>query len=211
MVRCCAQVGQTHAPHWVSKPSITSVRPSYNSSLPPTFSLPALSLLNSLRSFCQTFLSFHSFLVLAFPCSMELRGLCVLPSNAPALSKSDSAVTNRVLQEQSGNKQHSFDGGRTSRKRSSSSSAEKLCSQSLGGRYFTGNLATRLSGEKSEEQINYEFKKVWDLVQRCETYQKYRDRQPTSDKDREQKWPDNLEKAFFRGILDYSTYCFYDC
>lgn len=124
---------------------------------------------------------------------------CVLPSNAPALSEAGSTIPSRVLQERSGNRRHGYAAGSSSWKRLPSSPVENLYSHSLGGGYFTGNLASQLSGEKSEEQIEKEARKLIHLVECCEKYQKYRERQPTNAKEKEQKWPDVLEHAFFRG------------
>jgi transcriptional enhancer factor len=130
---------------------------------------------------------------------------CVLPSNAPALPDPADTIPSRVLQERSGNRGHGYVDGSTSWKRSSSASpVENLYSQSLGSNYFTGNIAAQLNGEKSEEQIEFEAKRLWKLLQTCEKYQKYRDRQPTNAKEREQKWPDQLERAFFRGKNPFS-------
>jgi transcriptional enhancer factor len=70
----------------------------------------------------------------------------------------------------------------------------------LGG-YFTGNINSQLDGEKSEVQIEYETKRLMSLLHRCEKYEKYRARQPQTAKDREQRWPDQLEEAFFRGTI----------
>lgn len=175
---------------------------SYISSLPPAFSPVVILLLNSLRSFYQTFLGFHSFPIRTFPSLMELhRRSCVLPSNAPVLPESDQVIPSRVLQERSGNRQHGYPDGSASWKRSPSSPVENLHSQNLSGSYLTGNLGTQLHGEKSEEQIHHETKRLLALLQRCEKYQKYRDRQPQNAKEREQKWPEFLEEAFFRGTL----------
>ncbi|KAJ4357592.1 uncharacterized protein N0V89_002168 [Didymosphaeria variabile] len=74
----------------------------------------------------------------------------------------------------------------------------------LGG-YFTGNLASHFNGDKSEAQIDLETKRLMKLLKACDKYQKYRDRQPsdtTSAKDnKEQRWPDHLEEAFFRALV----------
>jgi hypothetical protein len=69
------------------------------------------------------------------------------------------------------------------------------------GGYFTGNISGQLEGEKSEAQIDYESKKLMSRLHRCDKYVKYRARQPQTAKDREQRWPDNLEEAFFRGTM----------
>ena len=121
---------------------------------------------------------------------------CVLPSNAPALSEPESTIPRRVLRENSGNRGHAYV---DSFKRSPSSPLENVCSQSLGTSYFSGNSGY-LHGEKSDKQINNETKRLWELLQRCDKYQKYRDRQPQPAKEKEQRWPDELEFAFFRGM-----------
>lgn len=123
---------------------------------------------------------------------------CVLPSNAPALSEPDSSIPSRVLQERSANKRHGYPEGSTSWK-PPSSPTENIYSRQLGS-YFAGNIATQLSGEKSEAQIEHETRRLMALLRRCEKYQKYRDRQPQTAKEKEHRWPDYLEEAFFRGM-----------
>ncbi|KAF2798947.1 hypothetical protein K505DRAFT_266604 [Melanomma pulvis-pyrius CBS 109.77] len=123
---------------------------------------------------------------------------CVVPSNAPGLPDPDS-ISRRALKERSGNRRHEYHDG-SSWKREPSP-AENTYPHGQGGSYFTGNLTSQLSGEKSEAQIEYETKRLLGLLDRCEKYQKYRDRQPQNAKEREQKWSDTLERAFFRGLV----------
>jgi transcriptional enhancer factor len=123
---------------------------------------------------------------------------CVLPSNAPALPEPVDSIPSRVLQERSANRRHGY--AEDSAWKCSSSPAENVYSARLGG-YFTGNIGTQLNGEKSEAQVEYETKRLLSLLHRCEKYEKYRARQPQTAKDREQRWPDHLEEAFFRGTI----------
>jgi transcriptional enhancer factor len=129
----------------------------------------------------------------------------VLPSNAPALPEPHSTIPSRVLQERSGNRRHGYPDYSSSWKRPTSP-AENLYSPNTitSSSYFTGNIAAQLHSERSEEQINQETKRLWNLLQRCEKYIKYRDRQPQTAREKkaaekEAKWPDKLEYAFFRG------------
>ncbi|KAJ4292444.1 hypothetical protein N0V90_009106 [Kalmusia sp. IMI 367209] len=122
---------------------------------------------------------------------------CVLPSNAPDLPEPDSSIPSRVLQERSANRRHDYSEGTSSWKRSPSP-IENVYSGRLGG-YFTGNHSSQFHGDKSETQIEIETKKLLKLLRNCEKYTKYRDRQPSTAKDKEQRWPDHLEEAFFRG------------
>lgn len=123
---------------------------------------------------------------------------CVLPSNAPDLSEPDSSIPSRVLQERSANRRHEHVEGASAWKRSPSPT-DNVYSGRLGG-YFTGNLSSsQFHGEKSEAQVESETKRLLRLLRNCDKYTKYRDRQPTTAKDKEQRWPDHLEEAFFRG------------
>ncbi|KAF2737179.1 hypothetical protein EJ04DRAFT_561822 [Polyplosphaeria fusca] len=109
-------------------------------------------------------------------------------------------MQSRVLQERSGNRRHGYADGSASWKRESSP-VENLYSHSLGGSYFTGNVAAQLGNEKSDAQIEHETKRLLSLLKRNDKYQKYRERQPQTKKEKEQKWPDNLEEAFFRALV----------
>jgi len=129
---------------------------------------------------------------------------CVLPSNAPALPESDTYIPSRVLQERSANRRHDYNEDASSCKRSPT----PIYAGRLGG-YFTGNLSSHFNGDKSEAQIDIETKRLMKLLKACDKYQKYRDRQPSdtaSAKDsKEQRWPDHLEEAFFRGKHFHAT------
>lgn len=133
---------------------------------------------------------------------MEFHRSCVLPSNAPALPAPDSTIPSRVLQERSGNRENRYIDDSNTWKREPTSPSENASSvaASYGGSYYPSNLGSQLVCEKSEEQIDRETEKLWTLLQNCEKYRKYRERQPTTAKAREQKWPEPLEYAFFRGI-----------
>ena len=136
---------------------------------------------------------------------MELhRGPYVLPSNAPALPEPHSTIPRAVLQERSGNRRHGYPDFSSQWKRAASPIENKYPPSTVtNSSFFTGSIAAQINGERSEEQINQETKRLWNLLQRCEKYIKYRDRQPQTpkekEKDKEQKWPDKLEYAFFRG------------
>lgn len=140
---------------------------------------------------------------------MELRReSCVLPSNAPALPDSslqEPIIPSRVLQERSGNRRHTDYYGAdvsTSWKHAQSSPTENLYSNGL-RTYFTshGNITSQLNGEKSEDQVNYESAKLWDRLRRSEAYRKYREKQdPNDPKQQDQRWPEHMEYAFFRGL-----------
>jgi transcriptional enhancer factor len=126
---------------------------------------------------------------------------CVLPSNAPALPEPDHSIPSRVLQERSANTRQDYIEAPTQWKRSPSP-VETVYSGRLGS-YFTGNIGSQLNGEKSDQQIEFELKRLLGLLRRCEKYRKYRDRQPETKQDRDKSWPDHLEEAFFRGMLRF--------
>ena len=112
---------------------------------------------------------------------------CVLPSNAPALPEPEAHIPSRVLQERSANRLQEYSDDSSPRKRSPGYGR-------LGG-YSTGY-------DEPEIQIELETKRVMKILKKCDKYQKYRERQPsenTSAKEKEQRWPDHLEEAFFRG------------
>jgi hypothetical protein len=126
---------------------------------------------------------------------MELRRSCVLP-NAPSLPATDSDTSGRILREHSGNRGHSYDRDVHIKRASSQDPECYLHSSSIQPQYA-----------KSEEQIEAEFQQVWKLLQSCETYRKYREKKPKTAKAeakwRENVWPDNLERAFFRGTVPF--------
>ncbi|ORY15735.1 TEA/ATTS domain family-domain-containing protein [Clohesyomyces aquaticus] len=135
----------------------------------------------------------------------------VLPSNAPALPTTPlpgPSIRSRVLQERSGNRRHTFDEGLNVWKRSASP-IEKVYAQPLGGTYFTTDIAQPVV-EKSEEQVDYEFSRLWPALHQSDDYRKYRERQPVNNEGKEQKWPDQLEYAFFKGVRDIIPACHVD-
>ena len=146
-------------------------------------------------------------LTLAFPYSMELRYSCVVPSNAPALSDSTTQDLNRpsrVLQERSGNSQHDFlDTGFSSRRKHVPSSPTESSHSNGLGAYLNshGNLGSPFKQEKSEAEISRETAILWRSLQQSEAYRKYRAKQPKNSREKEQKWPENMEYAFFRGLF----------
>lgn len=125
----------------------------------------------------------------------------VVPSNAPVLPDPDSSIPRRVLREQSGNRRHEYQDSSSSSWKREASPTENVHLHGSGGSYFSSNITSQLSGEKSEAQIENETKRLLSLLERCEKYQKYRDRQTLNAKEKEQQWSDTLERAFFRGIL----------
>jgi transcriptional enhancer factor len=133
----------------------------------------------------------------------------VVPSNAPALPDPDSSIPRRVLQERSGNRRQEYQDGSPTLWKREASPTENDYPHGSGDSYFSSNVASQLSGEKSEAQIDNETKKLLGLLERCEKYQKYRDRKPKNLKEKEQHWSDTLERAFFRGMLP--VYPFIKC
>lgn len=170
----------------------------------PTLLLPTpIAFLQSfLCSNRFTFLSLRHcqipfFQLQAFPIMELHHHSCILPSNAPALPEPEPYIPSRVLQERSANRLHEYSDGISPRKHS------PIYADRLGG-HFTGNIPTYFSSDKTEAQIELETKRLMKRLKKCEKYQKYRERQPSSlsnDKNdkKEQRWPDHLEEAFFRG------------
>ncbi|KAF2661889.1 hypothetical protein K491DRAFT_710317 [Lophiostoma macrostomum CBS 122681] len=133
----------------------------------------------------------------------------VLPSNAPALPEPHSTIPSRVLQERSGNRRHGYPDYSLLWKRSDSPTENLYPHNTLpNSSYFTANIASQIHSDRSEEQIDQETKWLWNLLQRCEKYIKYRDRQPQTakekkDAEKQPTWPDKLEYAFVRGLVRY--------
>lgn len=138
---------------------------------------------------------------------------CVLPSNAsPLVGGSEPAQ--RILQEHPGNRQsHDF---------KFSQDYEPKCSTLLltenthprlpvkphllfhtnGGLPFRSGFARPNYGRSHYETPKEKDERAERLVKRfydSESYAKYRARQLNNDKNSDQKWPDHLERAFFRG------------
>ncbi|OCL12546.1 TEA-domain-containing protein, partial [Glonium stellatum] len=141
---------------------------------------------------------------------MELRRHSrVLPSNAPALLDSatqDLSRLPRVLQERSSNRQHDFlDTGFSSRRKHiPSSPTENFYSNGLGAYLDSyGDLGSPFKQDKSESEIDRETAILWRSLQRSEAYRKYRAKQPKDSREQEQKWPEHMEYAFFRGLVRY--------
>ncbi|KAF2276967.1 uncharacterized protein EI97DRAFT_304664 [Westerdykella ornata] len=127
---------------------------------------------------------------------MKMHRSCMLPSNAPALSTPEPA-SNRVLQERSGN--------RTSIESSQSPPYRpKVYRQRLGE--FGSTILAPPLGCRTEEEVDYEFRKVWAILQNHPKYQKYREKKPKEgdkkDEDEDlEKWPEFLDRAFFRALI----------
>ena len=143
---------------------------------------------------------------------------CVLPSNAsPLVGGSESAP--RVLQEHSGNRQHDFRFSQDYEVKSSTT----LLSENTHPRLpfktqhvyrhqhaiphtpFRSGFARSTYGRSHHPTQAENDERARILLRRfhnSEGYSKYRARQTKPDaKDGEQKWPDNLERAFFRGTV----------
>ncbi len=147
--------------------------------------------------------------------------VCVLPSNAPPLRDDENVYqTSKVLQEHSGNRQqhntafvgdgdvkcssYLFNANNLGNYLPSQQQASQISHpqpqhpQFFRGSY--GHCARRFPRPESEAKIRLDADRLYSRMLKCEQYVKYRDRQAKNDKTKdEQKWPDYLEKAFFRG------------
>lgn len=141
---------------------------------------------------------------------------CVLPSNAsPLVGSSESAP--RVLQEHSGNRQHDFKFSQDYEIKSSASLLSENTHPRLPLRTqnvyrhqhaiphtpFRSGFARPSYGRSHHPTQAEKDERARVLLRRfhnSEGYSKYRSRQTKTDaKEGEQKWPDHLEQAFFRG------------
>lgn len=146
----------------------------------------------------------------------------VLPSNAPPL-RDDGRLfqVSRVLQEQSGNRQQSefvldHDVGEIKGEATSFDENQVVAPlqrlQSFpplyhpqpqhrqAWRYGYARAGWRYPGPEEEARIRLEAERLYNRVRKSQHYLKYRDRQTKDDKgNQDQKWPEHLEKAFFRG------------
>lgn len=142
---------------------------------------------------------------------------CVLPSNASPLVGGSEAAP-RVLQEHSGNRQHDFKFSQDYELKSLGS----LLSENIHPRLpvrpqpvyrhqhvvshapFRSGFARHNSGRLYHPSPAEKDERARILLRRfhnSEQYAKYRSRQgKTEGKDGDQKWPDHLEQAFFRGM-----------
>jgi hypothetical protein len=145
---------------------------------------------------------------------------CVLPSNASPLVGGSEAAP-RVLQEHSGNRQHDFKFSQDYELKGSASLLSENTYPRLPVRpqqvYRHQHAVSHTPFRSGLARPNYgrlhhptqaEKDERARILLRCfhnsEQYAKYRSRQGKSDgKDGDQKWPDHLENAFFRGM--YST------
>lgn len=133
----------------------------------------------------------------------------ILRSNAPSWTEyDDKAAALRILQEHSGNRQHSYVHSSIIAKTAPSSyynkngypyvNAKQVHQSSH--RHKSGYATIR--GYSLRDERRFE-RKAGDLYYRfcaSDGYTKYRQRQPKDKKSQDQKWPDNLEIAFFRGM-----------
>ena len=147
----------------------------------------------------------------------------VLPSNAPPLSTDGSDQLSRVLQEHPGNRQQSvysysqdyeeqkFAVTRLTENAYPTSQIQNglpvypqphssTWSSDIGrSGYARGAYGRRPPGQSGPEK-DIEAKKLYRRFLSSDGYAKYRQRQHKDDKgNQEQKWPDSLEEAFFRG------------
>ena len=142
---------------------------------------------------------------------------CVLPSNASPLV-GGSEATPRVLQEHSGNRQHDFKFSQDYELKGSSSLLSENAHPRLPVRPqhvyrpqytishtpFRSGFARPNYGRLHHPTQAEKDERARILLRRfhnSEQYAKYRSRQGKPDtKDGDQKWPDHLENAFFRGM-----------
>jgi hypothetical protein len=68
-----------------------------------------------------------------------------------------------------------------------------------GQHYATNPYLARLHDPKAVVEAEFLYRRF----KQSDSYVKYRNRQSKGDKNEEQKWPDHLEKAFFRGNSSY--------
>ena len=146
----------------------------------------------------------------------------ILPSNAPPFREGDSVhQASRVLQEHSGNRQHDCSQvvNDYERKYPSSALTENNYTFQTQQPHQVPQLyhpqpqhrhawrygharGYRYPGPEDEVKIRYEADRLFHRFRRSDQYIKYRNRQTKDDKGNgDQKWPDHLEKAFFRGEL----------
>ena len=159
----------------------------------------------------------------------------VLPSNAPPLTEGDNLHhASRILQEHSGNRQQSDLGLQNDyeQKYPSSLLTENTYPRHHGHQQLHqtqhlyhpqpqhrqiwryGHLRGSF-GYPSPEQlakIEFEADRLYRRFRQSDQYIKYRTRQSKDDKGNgDQKWPDHLEKAFFRGkVRSLDKSAFYD-
>ena len=138
----------------------------------------------------------------------------VLPSNAPPLR--DGSDASRVLQEHSGNRQHndySVSNGYEQKYAGSALAENTYPTQQQHGQLYNtqpqyrtphryGYASNRRPHHPHEDDawVAQEAKKLYRRFFQSEQYTKYRTKQHKEDKGgQDQKWPDHLEEAFFRG------------
>lgn len=145
---------------------------------------------------------------------MELQhhSTSVLPSAVPShydivpSSYPDAGGQNRVLQEGCGNRQQDGYVDTHQHYQLSSSklgpyrdNAENAYRPVAGHVHYQHHHPVR-SYYNEEERKKRDIEKLWRRLNSCHAYRKYRSRQPTKlPNDGEQKWPDNMEKAFCAG------------
>lgn len=153
----------------------------------------------------------------------------VLPSNAPPLRDSliDHASHRAVLQEQSGNRQHNYH-GHAQHQPLNIYGQHKIVSSSINGNAFGENayayrqpsLQTSYYGQNQSYQqrpswprafqdrdaeararVNEGWQSLYNRFVNCPRYKEYRSKQhKDGKKPLEQKWPEHLEQAFFKGM-----------
>lgn len=148
----------------------------------------------------------------------------VLPSNAPPLAGEGNEQPSRVLQEHSGNRQatpFTYGQGYGEQKTVPASLGENtypshpmhstysLYSQPPASNWhpdprgrtgYVPSTCRRKTGYITAAEKALEAQKLYRRFLNSDSYAKYRQRQQKDDKgNQEQKWPDHLEEAFFRG------------
>jgi hypothetical protein len=123
----------------------------------------------------------------------------ILPSNAPPLP-SLAEVPPDVLREFCGNRGH--ESGFAEDKKAFLSPLENQDSISASAAFYPHHHVDRPSTYERSKRKNYEeeIACLYRRLQNCEGYMKYRKRQPGDHTDKEKKWADHTEDAFFRGI-----------
>jgi len=143
----------------------------------------------------------------------------VLPSNAPPLRDEGVYQVSRVLQEHSGNRQQYEYTTGYEQKYSTPVSTEDAWPQQQASVGHTPQLyqpqqqyrqpsiyasrqACHYNYPDDEQRITRQANMLFARFEASKAYQKYRERQQKEDKGgQEQKWPDHLERAFFRGAF----------
>ena len=159
----------------------------------------------------------------------------VLPSNAPPLLDDGLHSASKVLQEHSGNRQHtdlSYGGGYDTKYSSSLFNENSYIHQHQYQQPLPQQqqLTQQLHHSRPQQRqqwkygiqrngyhnyatldhrkVQVEAEYLYSRFKQSESYVKYRTRQTKDDKGNDdQKWPEHLEKAFFQGETPFVTHC----